>query len=201
MSIFNRTNIGNARVAGLERDLGLTGYVCRDAHRTVPIMGARNLTVHSQMYNIALSIFYICYALVEIPSNLILRKGEHDRIYHSDFILYMRNLIMSVATVGASIWIPTIIVSFGLVTTLTALVKDFGGLMAVRVMLGITEGGLMPAYLVVLSRFYTRSEMVLRTAFFASSATIAGMFGGALVSCEKKRSCESSVWLILLGNA
>jgi len=111
-----------------------------------------------QQYNIGLSIFYICYALVEIPSNMVLRK------------------------VGAQIWIPTIIVTFGVVTTLTALIHNFGDLMAVRVTLGLAEGGLMPAYLVVLSRFYTRSELVLRTAIFASSACIAGMFGGALVS-------------------
>lgn len=109
------------------------------------------------MYNIGLSIFYIFYAGIEIPSNLVLRK------------------------VGARIWIPTIILSFGLVTTLTSLIDNFGELIAVRIALGITEGGLMPAYLVVLARFYTRRELVLRTAFFASSATIAGMFGGALV--------------------
>lgn len=89
---------------------------------------------------------------------------------------------MVLRKVGAQIWIPTIIVTFGVVTTLTALIKNFGDLMAVRVTLGIAEGGLMPAYLVVLSRFYTRSELVLRTAIFASSACIAGMFGGALVS-------------------
>lgn len=114
------------------------------------------------MYNISLSIFYIFYALIEIPSNLVLRK------------------------VGARIWIPTIIVSFGIVTTLTSLIDNFGELMAVRVALGISEGGLMPAYLVVLARFYTRRELVLRTAIFASSAAIAGMFGGALVSCHSK---------------
>lgn len=71
-----------------------------------------------QMYNISLSIFYICYALIEIPSNLVLRK------------------------VGASLWIPIIIVSFGLVSMCTAFVKNFGELMVVRVLLGITEGGL-----------------------------------------------------------
>jgi hypothetical protein len=38
----------------------------------------------------------------------------------------------------------------------------------------------MPAYLLVLSRFYSRREVVFRTALFASSATIAGMFGGLL---------------------
>lgn len=85
--------------------------------------------------------------------------------------------------------------------------------MVVRVFLGISEGGLMPAFssvkrlieptvilivliVVVLSRFYTKREVVLRIAIFAcksilhtgcpkliwahyeASATIAGLFGG-----------------------
>ena len=68
--------------------------------------------------------------------------------------------------------------------------------MVVRVFLGISEGGLMPAFLVILSRFYTKKEAVLRIAIFAckpslhtgctllicapykASATIAGLFGG-----------------------
>lgn len=69
--------------------------------------------------DIGLSVFYIFYAGIEVPSNLVLRK------------------------VGAQIWIPTIIVAFGLVTTCTAFIKNFGDFMAVRVFLGIAEGGLM----------------------------------------------------------
>lgn len=46
---IDRANIGNARLAGLERDLGLTGYD----------------------YNILLTVFYISYILFEIPSNLL----------------------------------------------------------------------------------------------------------------------------------
>ncbi|CAE6504641.1 unnamed protein product, partial [Rhizoctonia solani] len=42
-NFIDRTNIGNAKVAGLEKDIGLVGY----------------------QYNIGLSIFYITYALSE----------------------------------------------------------------------------------------------------------------------------------------
>ncbi|KAI1826777.1 MFS general substrate transporter [Xylaria intraflava] len=45
---IDRANIGNARLAGLEKDLGLKGYD----------------------YNTVLSIFYISYILFEVPSNL-----------------------------------------------------------------------------------------------------------------------------------
>ncbi|KAE8150657.1 major facilitator superfamily domain-containing protein [Aspergillus avenaceus] len=45
---IDRANIGNAKLAGLEKDLGMTGYD----------------------YNTLLSIFYISYIIFEIPSNM-----------------------------------------------------------------------------------------------------------------------------------
>ncbi|EGG00547.1 uncharacterized protein MELLADRAFT_39679 [Melampsora larici-populina 98AG31] len=51
-NFIDRSNIGNAKVAGLERDLHLEGV----------------------QFNIALSLFTISYIIVKIPSNHILRK-------------------------------------------------------------------------------------------------------------------------------
>ncbi|KAH6863838.1 major facilitator superfamily domain-containing protein [Alternaria alternata] len=48
MCFIDRTNIGNARLAGLEKDLGLEGYD----------------------YNILLSVFYVSYVVFEIPAAL-----------------------------------------------------------------------------------------------------------------------------------
>ncbi|KAI4946640.1 hypothetical protein J4E91_007330 [Alternaria rosae] len=45
---IDRANIGNARLAGLEKDLGLSGYD----------------------YNTVLSVFYVSYIIFEIPSNI-----------------------------------------------------------------------------------------------------------------------------------
>ncbi|KAG7530603.1 hypothetical protein FFLO_04905 [Filobasidium floriforme] len=57
MYIFNyidRTNIGNARVGGMERDLGLS----------------------SSEYSLALSIFFVGYLLAEVPSNMLLARSR-----------------------------------------------------------------------------------------------------------------------------
>ncbi|KAI7881294.1 MFS general substrate transporter [Lichtheimia hyalospora FSU 10163] len=51
-SFLDRVNIGNAKVAGLQEDLGMTG----------------------SEYNLALTIFFIGYILFEVPSNLMLKK-------------------------------------------------------------------------------------------------------------------------------
>jgi hypothetical protein len=51
LSFLDRTNIGNARLAGLEKDLGLKGLD----------------------YNIALAILYPFYVAAEIPSNIMMK--------------------------------------------------------------------------------------------------------------------------------
>lgn len=52
LSYLDRINIGNARIEGLERDLGMVG----------------------NDYNIALQIFFVPYILLEVPSNILLRR-------------------------------------------------------------------------------------------------------------------------------
>ncbi|CAG8069231.1 unnamed protein product [Penicillium nalgiovense] len=52
LAFLDRINIGNARIQGLEKDLGMKGHD----------------------YNIALFIFFVPYILFEVPSNLILKK-------------------------------------------------------------------------------------------------------------------------------
>ncbi|KAH8587354.1 major facilitator superfamily domain-containing protein [Bisporella sp. PMI_857] len=52
LSFLDRTNIGNARLFGLEADLGMVGLD----------------------YNIALAVFFPTYVLAEIPSNILLKK-------------------------------------------------------------------------------------------------------------------------------
>lgn len=52
LAFVDRINIGNARIQGLEKDLHMSG----------------------QDYNIALFVFFIPYILLEVPSNIILKK-------------------------------------------------------------------------------------------------------------------------------
>ena len=52
VSFVDRTNIGNAKIEGLERSLNMVG----------------------NQYNIALFVFNIPYVLLDVPSNLALRK-------------------------------------------------------------------------------------------------------------------------------
>lgn len=51
-AFLDRINIGNARILGLEEDLGMGGH----------------------QYNIALFVFFIPYILFEVPSNMLLKR-------------------------------------------------------------------------------------------------------------------------------
>lgn len=61
---LDRTNIANAKIAGMPEDLHLP----------------------SNGYGIALSLFYIPFVLAEVPSNIILNMGKIPRNYYLGFM-------------------------------------------------------------------------------------------------------------------
>lgn len=64
--------------------------------------------------------------------------------------------------------------------TAMGFVKSYGGLLAVRMALGLAEGGLFPGVTWYITLWYRRHECGLRMAIFFSAATLAGAFGGLL---------------------
>ncbi|KAH8589341.1 major facilitator superfamily domain-containing protein [Bisporella sp. PMI_857] len=136
LCFIDRANIGNARIQGMAKDLHLVGF----------------------RFNWALTIFYISYIAVEIPSNIILK------------------------IIGGRYYLPLLVVGFGLVSMCTAFIKNYHGLLACRFILGLTEGGMMPGISYYLSCFYRRHELLLRIGFFVTGASLAGAFGGLLAA-------------------
>ncbi|KAL2845493.1 major facilitator superfamily domain-containing protein [Aspergillus pseudoustus] len=134
LSFLDRVNIGNARLYGMEEDLGL----------------------HGDQYQIAVSILFVTYILSELPSNLVIKRFTPSR------------------------WISFITTAWGLVATLTGIVKGYKGLIACRVILGALEGGLFPGLTIYLTMFYTKREYALRIGYLFVSAAIAGSVGGLL---------------------
>lgn len=57
LSFLDRTNIGNARLAGLEEDLGMTGL----------------------QYNVALAVFFPWYVIAEVPSNIMMKRTSPSK--------------------------------------------------------------------------------------------------------------------------
>ncbi|KAJ3533964.1 hypothetical protein NMY22_g7119 [Coprinellus aureogranulatus] len=130
------TAICNARVAGLEKDLGM----------------------HGTQLNVALTIFYLCYLISDIPSNLLLKRY-------------------------GSTWLALLVIGFGVVSLASAFLHNFAGLVVSRVFLGLTEGGTLSALLYIVARYYRRHEYVFRVGiFFGIAPSISGAFGGLIAS-------------------
>lgn len=79
-----------------------------------------------------------------------------------------------------SIWITFIMVAWSACMVGQGFVNSYSGLMATRVFLGLSEGGLFPGVNYYITRYYRRDECGIRMAMFFSAATLAGAFGGIL---------------------
>jgi predicted MFS family arabinose efflux permease len=100
----------------------------------------------------------ISYLAVELPACLILKR------------------------VGANILLPTMATLWGLTTTLQGLVTNYKGLLATRFFLGLAEGGLIPVFMIVMSRFYRRDQIQSRVTLIFTAGSLAGAFSGLLAS-------------------
>ncbi|KAL4791067.1 major facilitator superfamily domain-containing protein [Aspergillus venezuelensis] len=134
MSYLDRSNMGNAAIIGLKEDLHLS----------------------STQYNLCNSIFFIPYALFEIPSNLVLKVMRPSR------------------------YIGLMVVAWGTVSTLQGIVEGFSGLMAARFFLAICEAGFFPAASYLLTMWYRRHEIQLRAGIFYSAGALSGAISGLL---------------------
>jgi len=107
-------------------------------------------------YNLLLSIFFVPYVLTA-PFLGILGK-----------------------MFGPSRVLPCMMFSFGLMTLMTVAVYNFGGLVALRVLLGMSESAFFPLVFYYQTQFYRRGELARRLAIFYAASNIAYAFGGLL---------------------
>ena len=117
-----------------------------------------SLHITGGQYNAALSIFFVSYALAEPITNVLLKR------------------------LRPSVFIPAIMLAWGLCMTTMGLVHNWSGLMAARFFLGLAEAGLFPGINYYLSCWYKRSEFGIRAAIFFSAAAVSGSFGGLLAA-------------------
>lgn len=82
----------------------------------------------------------------------------------------------------AGYFLPTLLLSWGLVSTCTGFVKSYTGLLIARAFLGLSEGGLLPGIILYLSMFYRRHQLLYRIGLFYCAAPLSGAFGGLLAA-------------------
>ncbi|KAL4779566.1 major facilitator superfamily domain-containing protein [Aspergillus varians] len=117
-----------------------------------------DLNMSDSQYNAALTIFFVSYSVFEPLTNILLKR------------------------LRPSVFIPIIMVLWGICMMCMGFVHNWAGLMAVRWFLGLSEAGLFPGVGYFLSCWYKRSEFGVRMAIFFSAAALAGSFGGLLAA-------------------
>jgi MFS family permease len=60
------------------------------------------------------------------------------------------------------------------------IVHNYGGIMAVRLLMGVFEAGLFPGAIALLTKWYTKYELATRLAIFYVGSALAGAFSGLL---------------------
>jgi len=131
MNYLDRNNIAAARLKGLQDDLG----------------------INDVQYATCLSILYVGYILMQVPSNIFINRIERPSLYIAAAML---------------LW--------GLISTLSGVAVDFGGMVATRFFLGFVEAAFLPGALLILSKWYTRSELTKRNALLFCGNLISNAF-------------------------
>ncbi|KAK7887827.1 hypothetical protein LTR67_009221 [Exophiala xenobiotica] len=158
MNYIDRNNYAAARLQGLEKDLNLKG----------------------DQYQVGLSILFVAYVLMQVPSNLLLNYSGRPSWYLGFFVI-----------------------AWGLVSALTSQVSTYGQIVACRFILGLVEAPFFAGVLFYLSKWYSKKELSLRMAIFYSGSLISGAFGnliaaGILSGLAGARGMSAWQWLYII---
>jgi MFS transporter, ACS family, tartrate transporter len=170
------------RVARRLIPLLMLAYFCSYLDRSNISMAA--LTMNRQLgfspatFGFGAGLFSIGYILTEIPSTLILNA------------------------VGARRWIARIMMTWGLVSGLTAFVWDGHSFYGARFLLGMAEGGFYPGVVLYLTWWFPGRYRARMMALFQSASVLSLVIGlpigGLLLQLDGSQGLRGWQWLLLL---
>ncbi|MEN9705253.1 MAG: hypothetical protein RLZZ393_1132 [Pseudomonadota bacterium] len=152
---FDRINVGFAALQ-MNRDLGFSPAV----------------------FGFGAGVFFLGYALFEVPSNLLL------------------------ARVGARRWIARIMVTWGLISVAMMFVRDATGFYVLRFVLGVAEAGFLPGVIYYLGHWYPREARAHAISWFMVGIPLSTVLGaplaGLLLQMNGLAALKGWQWLYLL---
>ncbi|MEV0094039.1 MFS transporter [Streptomyces sp. NPDC050738] len=155
MSYVDRTNIALAKTQ-LEADIG----------------------VGAAAYGLGAGVFFVSYAFLEIPSNMVLHR------------------------VGARVWIARIAVSWGLVSAAMMFVQGESSFYALRFALGAAEAGLYPALMYTVTLWFSQRHRVSVVGLIYTAPALATILGapagGGLMRLDGAGGLEGWQWMFMI---
>lgn len=116
----------------------------------------KDLALTSQAFGFVSGIFFIGYFLFEVPSNVMMKRY------------------------GARVWIARILVTWGIISTLTGFVQSATHLYILRFLLGVAEAGFFPGIILYLTFWFRSKEQATTIALFTSAIPVSYIIGAPL---------------------
>ncbi|WP_282374885.1 MFS transporter [Pseudomonas sp. PS01302] len=133
LSFLDRTNIAFAKER-LDVDLGISAAV----------------------YGVGAGLFFLSYALLEVPSNLIMSR------------------------VGPRFWMTRILITWGLLSAGMAFIQGETSFYVMRLLLGMAEAGFFPGVMLYLTYWFPRNLRARAVGYFLLGACLANVLGAPL---------------------
>jgi len=138
----------------------------------------KELAITSAQYGLLSGIFFLAYALFEIPSNLLLHR------------------------IGARIWMARILITWGAVAALTGFVSTVHQLYSMRFLLGLAEAGYFPGILLYLTYWFPQREQARAIALLLTGFPVTIILGapvsGLILDHVHWLGLSSWRWLLVL---
>ncbi|KAG2369850.1 MFS general substrate transporter [Suillus spraguei] len=139
-----------------------------------------DLNMKGNQFNTLISILYVGYMLMQAPSNIFLDRMKRPSVYLSSCM---------------AIW--------GAITLFTGTVQTYHAALILRFLLGFVEAAFYPGAVFLLSRWYKRNELGLRTAFLTCGSSVSNAFSalvasGILASLDGTLGFTAWRWLFLV---
>jgi len=138
----------------------------------------RDLHFSSSAFGLGAGIFFVGYALFEVPSNLLLVR------------------------VGARRWIARIMISWGIIASAMMFVQTPMHFYALRLLLGIAEAGFFPGIVYYLTQWFPATRRARASSRFMIaipfSGVVGGVFGGFLLGLDGRLGLAGWQWLFLV---
>lgn len=117
---------------------------------------ATDLGIGAAAYGLGAGLFFVSYALFEVPSNMMLQRF------------------------GAKVWLTRIMVTWGLAATGMAFVQGETSFYVMRLLLGAAEAGFFPGVLYYFTQWLPRDQRGKAMAIFLSGSALASVLSGPI---------------------
>src|SRR6202042_3776759 len=138
----------------------------------------KDLGFNAYIFGWGAGIFFFSYFLFEIPSNLILEK------------------------VGARIWVARIMITWGIISGLTAFVTGTTSFLIIRFLLGAAEAGFFPGMILYFTYWFPSEYRgrVISTLFIAQPVAnaAASLASGAILEMDGLLGIKGWQWIFII---